>query len=75
VLSQETLENYRRMTPSERLALTVFLCRNAWKSLEEGSPSIVDRRFMRLQQENQLRNESMVAGMKRAEKLLSAEDR
>ncbi len=74
MLSKETLEHYRRMTPSERLALTVFLCRNAWKSLEEGSPRIVARRFMRLEQENQLRNESMVAGMKRAEKLLNAED-
>ena len=75
MLSKETLEQYRRMTPSERLALTVFLCRNAWKALEVGSPSIVDRRFMRLQQENQVRNENMVAGMKRVEKLLSAEDR
>ncbi len=74
MLSQETLEQYRRMTPSQRLALTVFLCKNAWKSLEEGNPKIVSRRYLRLEQENQLRNERMVAGMIRAEKLKNAQD-
>ena len=67
MLSKETLESYRRMTPSERLALTVFLCRNAWKSLTEGDPNVVSRRFLRLEMENQLRNERMVAGMVRTE--------
>ena len=75
MLSQETLEHYRSMTPSERLALTIFLCRNAWKSLDEGKPEIVARRYLRLEQENQLRNERMVAGMLRAEKHLNAQDR
>jgi hypothetical protein len=68
MLSKETLEQYRRMTPSQRLELTVFLCKNAWRSLEEGDPKIVARRFLRLEQENQLRNERMVAGLVRAEK-------
>ena len=68
MLSKETLEQYRRMTPSQRLELKVFLCKNAWRSLEEGDPKIVARRFLRLEQENQLRNERMVAGLVRAEK-------
>lgn len=68
MLSKETLEQYRRMTPSQRLELTVFLCKNAWRSLMEGDPKLVSRRFLRLEQENQLRNERMVAGLVRAEK-------
>ena len=68
MLSKETLEEYRRMTPGERLALTIFLCKNAWKALGEGDSKIVSRRFLRLEQENQLRNERMVAGMVRAER-------
>ena len=74
MLSKETLEQYRRMTPSERLALTLFLCKNAWKALEEGDPKIVSRRFLRLERENQLRNERMVEGMVRAEKQHNAEN-
>jgi hypothetical protein len=72
MLSAETLERYRRMTPSERLALTIFLCSSAWKSLEEGDARIVERRFVRLEAENQMRNERIVAGWKRAENLLNA---
>ena len=51
------------MTPSQRLAMTVFLCKSTWKSLEKGNPEIVSRRFLRLEQENQLQNERMVADM------------
>ena len=74
MLSKETLEQYRRMTPSERLALTVFLCRNAWKSLAEGDLNVVSRRFLRLELENQLRNERMVAGMVRTEQQNNAKN-
>lgn len=67
MLSKETLEEYRRMTPSQRLALTVFLCKSAWRSLGKGEAKVVARRFLKLEKENQSRNERMVAGMVRAE--------
>jgi len=40
----------------------------------EGDPKLVSRRFLRLEQENQLRNERMVVGLVRAEKQNEAEN-
>ncbi len=68
MLSRETLESYRRMTPSQRLQLTIDLSRSAWQALSEGSPEIVDRRFLRLEQENDLRNMRISEGLRRAER-------
>lgn len=68
MLSRETLESYRRMTPSQRLQLTIDLSRSAWQALSEGSPEIVDRRFLRLEQENDLRNMRICEGLRRAER-------
>ncbi len=70
MLSQETLEAYRRMTPQERLQLTFDLCRPAWQALSEGDPEIVKRRFERLRQENDLRNERICEGFRRSEQIL-----
>jgi hypothetical protein len=70
MLSQETLEAYRRMTPQERLQLTFDLCRPAWRALIEGDPEIVKRRFERLRQENDLRNERMCEGFRHSEQVL-----
>lgn len=69
MLSPETLETYRRMTPAQRLKLTLELSRTAWSALLVGDPEIVDRRFLRLSQENDLRNRRIVAGLRRAEGL------
>ncbi len=68
MLSSEALESYRHMTPAERLRLTLDLSRSAWKAMSEGSPDIVARRFLRLEQENDLRNLMMCEGFRRAEK-------
>ena len=68
MLSRETLESYRRMTPSQRLQLTIDLSRSAWQALSEGSPEIVARRFLRLEQENDLRNMRISEGLRRAER-------
>jgi hypothetical protein len=70
MLSPETLESYRRMTPSERLQLTFELCRPAWRALTEGDPMIVERRFERLRQENDLRNQRICEGFRRSEQML-----
>lgn len=45
MLSRETLEAYRKMTPSERLALTLQAMREATPWLLSGPPEVVDRRF------------------------------
>lgn len=45
MLSREALESYRRMTPSERLALTLEAMREATPWMLYGSPEVVDRRF------------------------------
>lgn len=68
MLSPETLESYRRMTPAERLRLTIDLSRSAWSSLNEGSPDIVNRRYLRLEQENEQRNLMISEGLRQSEK-------
>ena len=45
MLSPETLEDYRRMTPSERLRLTLEMIRAETPYLLRGTPEQVDRRF------------------------------
>lgn len=71
MLSPETLESYRRMTPAQRLQLTIELCRSAWAALDAGDPKIVERRYMRLAQENDLRNQRICAGFRRAEEAVA----
>jgi hypothetical protein len=69
MLSQETLEQYRRMTPSQRLALTLQAMRESWPYLFKGPKDVVDRRFELIRRENDLRNHAML------EKLAAAEQR
>lgn len=74
MLSPETLESYRQMTPSQRLRLTIELCRSAWRALGEGDPQIVERRFQRLAQENELRNQRICEGLRRADQTSQSDD-
>lgn len=67
MLSPETLESYRRMTPQERLRLTIDLSRSAWRALNQGSPELVTRRYMRLEHENNHRNLMISEGLRRSE--------
>ena len=73
MLSPETLESYRKMTPSQRLKLTFELSQSAWSALLEGEPEIVARRFKRLELENDLRNRRICEGLRRAENRQVAE--
>ncbi|MSR26257.1 MAG: hypothetical protein EXS06_04460 [Planctomycetaceae bacterium] len=59
MLSQETLDAYRRMTPGERLAIALEMTQANLPALLEGSPSVVARRFELLRRENDLRNEAI----------------
>ncbi|MCR9295591.1 MAG: hypothetical protein NXI32_22975 [bacterium] len=71
MLSPETLDTYRRMSPGQRLRLTLDLSHTAWRALLEGPPEVVARRFERLRQENELRDQRITAGLKRAEQFLA----
>ena len=69
MLSPETIESYRRMTPSERLDLTLQAIHEAQKYLLIGSDDVVRRRFERIHQESDARNRNML------ERLADAEQR
>ena len=45
MLSRETLDEYRRMTVSERLALVVKMTNENTAALVHGRPEVVRRRF------------------------------
>ena len=60
MLSKETLESYRRMTPEERLRLTFQLQRESERYLLLGSPAQVKRKFELLVKQNDERNVAML---------------
>lgn len=65
MLSQETLAEYRRMTPGQRLEFTFAMIRENTPYLLRGRPEVVKRRFELLERENDLRNEGVLRGMSR----------
>ena len=60
MLSPETLAEYRRMTPGQRLEFTFAMIRENTPYLLRGRPDVVRRRFELLQRENDLRNEGIL---------------
>ena len=56
MLHPETLEAYRRMTPSERLKLTFEMIRSNTPYLFHGSTDQVDRKFELMRRQNDDRN-------------------
>lgn len=67
MLSREALEAYRRMTPDQRLALTLQAMRESIPYLLSGPPEVVDRRFELIRRENDLRNRRMLEALAAAE--------
>ncbi len=63
MLSKETLEQYRRMTPSQRLALTVRSMEGIDRALLSGTEQQVNRKFELLRRENDFRNTNMLTGI------------
>jgi hypothetical protein len=63
MLSKETLEQYRRMTPSERMALTIQSMEGSDLALLSGTAQQVDRKFELLRRENDLRNTNMLTSI------------
>jgi hypothetical protein len=68
MLSQETLDQYRRMTVGERLDLTFEMMRDNTPYLLQGSEDVVARRFELIERENNLRNERILAALSRLQK-------
>lgn len=68
MLSRETLDAYRRMTPGERLALTWQAMRESLPYLLKGPPEVVDRRFELIRRENDERNRAMLTRLAEAER-------
>ena len=65
MLSKESLDEYRRMSPSERLRLTFAAIREQTPYLFVGTDEVVTRRFQLLDRENSLRTERILVAMKR----------
>ncbi len=69
MLSQETLDEYRRMTAGQRLELTFELIRENAPYLLKGEPELVRRRFELLEKENSLRDEKIIAALAKLPRL------
>jgi hypothetical protein len=65
MMSRETAEHYRRLSPSERLQLVLKMIEDAIPFLLQGTPEQVDRRFELLQRQNDERNRNMLTGIAR----------
>jgi len=65
MLSPETLETYRHMTPGERLRLTLDLTHESLKALLSGPAEQVNRRLELLKLQNEQRNLAMLTGIAR----------
>lgn len=68
MLSRETLEEYRRMSVGERLALTLKLTEESEPYLLHGTPEQVDRKFELLRRENDERNRRMLEAFARTKR-------
>jgi hypothetical protein len=67
MLSRQTIEAYRCMTPDERLALTLRAMRESIPYLLYGPPDVVDRKFELIRRENDARNRAMLERLAAAE--------
>ena len=70
MLSRETLEMYRRMTPGQRLKLACEMSDQASQDLLKGPPDVVARRFELLRRQNDERNLRMLEGIARTKQKL-----
>jgi hypothetical protein len=70
MLSRETLEAYRRMTPGQRLEIALEMMRPNMERMFTGTPEMVERRFELLRRQNEDRNCRMLAAIARTGKAL-----
>ena len=65
MISRETLEMYRRMTPGEKLKLTLEMIRENTPRMFQGTEAEIDRRFEILRIQNHERTLSILRGLAR----------
>jgi hypothetical protein len=65
MLSPETIAEYRRLTPGQRLELALRMTDENLPYLVKGRPEVIERRFELLRRENDLRNHAMRVAMAR----------
>ncbi|MBX3417038.1 MAG: hypothetical protein KF851_05495 [Pirellulaceae bacterium] len=70
MLSRETLETYRQMTPGQRLEIALEMMRPNMERMFAGTPEMVERRFELLRRQNEDRNRRMLAAISRTGKAL-----
>jgi hypothetical protein len=73
MLSKETLEQYKRMTPSERLHITFQLMRKSWKYMYVGPPEVVRRKQELWELENNLANQRILSALAESERRIAKE--
>lgn len=69
MLSEEQIDAYRRMTPSERLSESLRLTREEMDRVMQGTPEEIDAFFDRINREHDESSRSLIEGLKRAERL------
>lgn len=60
MLSQRQLDEYRRMSPDERLGLTLKAIEANTGALLDGTPEQVERRFALIRRQNEERNRNIL---------------
>ena len=68
--SEAKLEEYRRMTPAERLQLTFELIEEGWRYLSLGTEAQVQRKRQRIRQQNDLSNRRMLEAFAKLKKVV-----
>lgn len=67
MLSQETLDRYRRMPRPEKLQLVLRMIKEQTPYLFEGSAETVQRRFELLRRQNDVASRALLEGLAKAE--------
>ena len=69
--SDAKLDEYRRMTPAERLRLTFELIEEGWPYLNLGTDEQVRRKHQRIREQNDLFNRRVLDALARTKKATS----
>ena len=65
MLHPETLEAYRRMTPSEKMAITMQMMRENAQRFVAAPPDVIEKRLEILRKQNDDRNQRMLEAIAR----------
>lgn len=69
MLSKLQLQQYRNMTPGERISLSLEMTEEQWPKMMSGPPEVIDRRFELINRENDIRNRKLLAAFAKLERI------